>query len=156
MKRLLAPLAIRRTSPYQPAAVSLITELDAYQAALYPAESNHLLSLEALSQANVHFLLAELAGVAVGCGAVVMHKDYAEIKRMFVPPAQRGQGIARALLSALEEAASREGKPLLRLETGIHQPEAIGLYAVAGFESCPPFGDYLADPLSKFMEKALT
>lgn len=156
MKRLLAPLSLRRVSPYLPAAKALISDLDAYQAALYPAESNHLLPLEALSQPHVHFLLAELDGVAVGCGAVVMLDGYAEIKRMFVPPVQRGQGIARALLAALEGAAREAGLPCLRLETGIHQPEAIGLYGVAGFENCLPFGDYQADPLSKFMEKALT
>ena len=41
------------------------------------------------------------------------------------------------------------------LETGIHQPEAIGLYEGFGFERCGPFGEYGPDPLSVFMEKRL-
>ncbi len=43
----------------------------------------------------------------------------------------------------------------LKLETGIHQPEAIGLYERFGFVRCEPFGDYAPDPLSLFMEKPL-
>jgi putative acetyltransferase len=43
----------------------------------------------------------------------------------------------------------------LRLETGIHQPEALALYERAGFVRSPPFGDYREDPLSVFMEKRL-
>lgn len=43
----------------------------------------------------------------------------------------------------------------IRLETGIHQPEAIGLYRSYGFQEIEPFGAYKADPLSLFMEKEL-
>jgi putative acetyltransferase len=43
----------------------------------------------------------------------------------------------------------------LRLETGIHQPEALGLYRAAGFVERGPFGPYRPDPLSVFMEKPL-
>jgi hypothetical protein len=44
---------------------------------------------------------------------------------------------------------------VLRLETGIYQLEAIGLYERCGFQRIPPFGDYKADPLSVFFEKRL-
>jgi len=43
----------------------------------------------------------------------------------------------------------------LRLETGIHQKEAIGLYERMGFQSIPPFGEYVDDPLSRFFEKRI-
>jgi ribosomal protein S18 acetylase RimI-like enzyme len=44
---------------------------------------------------------------------------------------------------------------LLRLETGIHQKEAIALYERMGFQQIPPFGSYKEDPLSRFYEKRL-
>jgi putative acetyltransferase len=43
----------------------------------------------------------------------------------------------------------------VRLETGIHQLAAIALYERAGFESIPPFGEYVDDPNSRFYEKVL-
>jgi NADPH:quinone reductase-like Zn-dependent oxidoreductase len=45
-----------------------------------------------------------------------------------------------------------KGVNVLRLETGIHQTEAIGLYESFGFVQIPPFGDYKEDPLSRFYE----
>jgi len=43
----------------------------------------------------------------------------------------------------------------LRLETGIHQHAAIGLYEREGFRPIPPFGEYKDDPLSRFYEKQI-
>ncbi len=67
----------------------------------------------------------------------------------------RGLGIARRLLEALEARAKAAGIGVLRLETGIYQPEAIGLYERAGYVRRGPFSDYPDDPLSIFMEKRL-
>jgi len=53
----------------------------------------------------------------------------------------------------LEREASKAGCTLLRLETGIHQIEAIGLYERSGYRRCGPFADYADDPLSVFMQK---
>ena len=141
----------------QPDVIALIDALDAYQGALYPAESNYHLSVEALKATNVLFVVArDDAGVAIGCGAIVLYDGYGELKRMFVPPAQRGGGIAKAIITYLEEHAAQRNCPLLRLETGIHQPEAHGLYARAGYERRGPYGDYPDDPLSVFMEKRIS
>ncbi len=143
-------------SPDQPEVIALIAELDAYQDTLYPPESRHALDLESLKQANVLFFVArDDARRAVGCGAVVLDPAYGEIKRMYVRPDARGQGVARGLLGALESASSRAGCGLLRLETGPFQPEALGLYESLGYERCGPYGDYADDPLSVFMQKAL-
>ena len=140
----------------QPDILALIEALDAYQGALYPAESNYHLSVEALKAPNVLFAVArDDDGVAIGCGAVVLFDDYGELKRMFVPPAQRGRGIAKAIITLLEANAVQRNCVLLRLETGIHQPEAHGLYARAGYERRGPYGDYPNDPLSVFMEKTI-
>ena len=80
---------------------------------------------------------------------------YGEIKRMFVADAARGHGIGRRLLAAIESEARNFGLSVLRLETGIRQPAAIGLYRSCGYREVAPFGDYGPDPLSVFMEKTL-
>lgn len=135
---------------------AMLGRLDAYCAALYPAESNHLMDIETLTRPEVRFLVARDAGRrALGCGAVVRHEGYGEIKRMFVDDAARGQGIGRALLARLAVHAQAAGLGVLKLETGVHQPEAIALYERFGFTRCPPFGEYGPDPLSIFMEKRL-
>lgn len=148
-------LRIESASPLLPEARRLISALDEYQQSLYPAESNHLLSIEALAQPEVDFQLAWLGDKAVGCAAIVAKPGYAEIKRMYVEPTCRGQGIAKALMTRLESAAQQRGFVALKLETGIHQPEAIALYRHYGFTECDPFGDYRPDPLSLFMHRAL-
>jgi putative acetyltransferase len=143
--------------PDQPEVIDLIAELDAFQDTLYPPESRHSLDLAALKRADVLFFVArDDARRAVGCCAVVLHSAYGEIKRMFVSPQCRGQGVARRLLRALEAASVNAGCKLLLLETGPYQQEALRLYASMGYERCGPFGSYSDDPLSVFMQKDLT
>ena len=149
-------ITIAVESPCQTDVARLIQALDAYQTALYPAESNHLLDLDALSAPDVRFLVARRDGAAVGCGALrVDAEGYGEVKRMFVLPSARGLKLGRRLLDRIEAEARRERLTCLRLETGIHQPEALGLYRAAGYVEREPFGDYRPDPLSVFMEKPL-
>lgn len=146
---------IAREPPNQPEVHALLAAADAYAQSLYPPDSNHLLELAALLAPSVTFLVARDAAGAIGCGAVVRQDGWFEIKRMFVAPAARGKGVGRALLDQLQFEAQRRGGRLLRLETGIRQPEAIGLYRTAGFAEIGPFGAYRPDPLSLFFEKAL-
>jgi putative acetyltransferase len=145
-------LALER--PDQPEVVRLIDALDAYQKPLYPAESHHGIDIAALLQPEVVFAVArDDCRAAIGCGAIVLTPEYGEVKRMYVPPAQRGRGIARALLQFLEAQASESGCRRFALETGIHQPEALALYARMGYQRCEAFGAYRPDPLSVFMQK---
>jgi putative acetyltransferase len=141
--------------PDQPDVLALLAASDALMASLYPAESNHMLSPAELMGPGRTFLVARLAGDAVGCGAVVVDGREAELKRMFVPASQRGRGFGRRLLGAAEDAARAAGAVVIRLETGVAQPEAIGLYRAAGYVERGPFGAYGPDPLSLFMEKPL-
>ncbi len=150
-------MRIALESPDQPDVVALIAELDAYQDSLYPPESRHALDLGVLVQPHVLFAVArDAGGQAVGCAAVVLEAGAGELKRMFVSPVARGEGVAQRLLDRLEAEAALRGCRVLRLETGPYQPEALGLYARCGFERRGPFGGYADDPLSVFMEKRLS
>ena len=140
----------------QPDIIALIDALDAYQGALYPPESNYHLSVAELKAPNVLFSVArDEDGVAIACGAVVLLDGYGELKRMYVNPTQRGRGIARAIITFLEQEVARHNCTVLRLETGIHQAAAIGLYERAGYQRRGRYGDYPEDPLSVFMEKKI-
>ena len=104
----------------------------------------------------MRFFSATVANDIVGCGGIWLHDDYAEIKRVYVTPRGRGLGLAKKIMARLEDEVRAAGLSLARLETGIHQPEALGLYRALGYSDCGPFGDYPADdPNSVFMEKRL-
>jgi putative acetyltransferase len=149
-------MRIQLESPNQPEIISLIEELDAYQDTLYPAEARYALDLTTLERENVLFAVARNeAGLALGCGALVLGDATAELKRMFVRPSHRGQGTAAKILAILEYEAAKRDYQLIQLETGPYQPEAIAFYKKHGFELCGAFGDYREHPLSVFMEKRI-
>ena len=149
-------VVIAREDPRQPEIQRLVRELDAMFAALYPAESNHLLDIETLAGEDTRFFVVRLKGEALGCGALWLHRGYGEVKRVYVRPEARGNRIGHLIMRRLEEEARMLALPLLRLETGIHQPEALGLFAAAGFAQCGAFGDYPGDDAnSVFMEKRI-
>ena len=79
----------------------------------------------------------------------------AEIKRMYVVPRARGRGHARAVLATLEESARRAGADVLVLETGLQQPEALGLYRSSGYQPVDGFGYYKDSPLVRYLGKLL-
>jgi len=93
-------------------------------------------------------------GQAVGCGAIKEYeKGVAEVKRMFVKPEWRGQGIAKRILSELEIWANELNFSECILETGKNQPEAIGLYQKSGYQKIPNYGQYEDIELSVCMRK---
>lgn len=140
----------------QPGVINLLALGDTYYAGLYPGESNHLLDFGTLEDKAVSFLVARSEDGVLGFGALVSRDGYGEIKRMFVAPIARGRSLGKKLLDALEQQARTQSLGRLRLETGVRQPEAIALYRNAGYTETDPFGEYVADPLSIFMEKTLT
>ena len=147
-------LVIVPENPTAPAVQELIAELDCYLEALYPPESRHGLSIAALQDQSVTLFIARIGDKLIGCGAIkLLTPGYAEIKRMYVRPDYRGKGVAKEILRQLEVFAEQANIHTLRLETGIHQTEAIALYQKCGFTSIPPFGDYQLDPLCLFFEK---
>ncbi|MER0242819.1 GNAT family N-acetyltransferase [Streptomyces sp. HSW2009] len=80
----------------------------------------------------------------------------AELKRMYVVPAARGQRLARRILAALEEDARAAGRTRMVLESGIAQPEALTLYASCGYAyQEEKFGLYREYDSSRCMAKSL-
>jgi putative acetyltransferase len=102
------------------------------------------------------FLVSRVEGRAVGCGCICRFDETrADLKRMYVVPAERGLGLGRGLLEALEAEARRLGYTGIVLETGELQPESLGLYASAGYERIPCYGVYAGREWSRCFEKPL-
>lgn len=103
-----------------------------------------------------HAIVAYKDETPVGCGAV---KEYEpgtmEVKRMYVPPAKRGQGIASGVLQELENWSREMDYKKTVLETGLKQPEAIALYKKNGYTIIPNYGQYAGVENSVCFEKIL-
>lgn len=140
----------------QPDVAALIGELDAYQKPLYPPASHHGIDIASLIAPNVIFAVArDDDDRALGCGALVIDGALGEVKRMFVRPSHRGRGIAWLLLAKLEDEGAHRGCTSFALETGILQSDALRFYERCGYALCAPFGKYVSDPHSIFMNKCV-
>jgi GNAT superfamily N-acetyltransferase len=135
---------IERRDPRDPVVVQLGRELQREIAAIeYPLAD------------GIEFVAGFVDGRPVACGALEPVGDgVGEIKRMYVRPAYRGQGLSRLILAALEELAVHRGYHTLRLETG-NFPPALGLYRGAGYRPIPLFGRYVDNTRSVCFEKSL-
>jgi len=150
-------ITITEERPDAPDALKLLSELDeALWLHPYPPQSRHSFTVEKLLREGVSFFVARIGAEAAACGGLkIFGSDYGEVKRMYVRPAYRGRGLGKAVLNHLAAYARRAEVSVLRLETGIYQVEAIGLYESWGFTRRPPFGEYKVDPLSVYFEKRL-
>ena len=141
-----------------PPAASLITALNGELIQQYPepGATHFRLGSDEVAEGRGAFLVAYVDGTPLGCGAVrLLAQGTAELKRMYVAPTARGQGIGRALLIELEHEARRLGVRRLVLETGIRQAAALALYRKAGFAVIPAFGECTGSPTSVCMGKDL-
>ncbi|HKR13570.1 MAG TPA: GNAT family N-acetyltransferase [Pyrinomonadaceae bacterium] len=149
------PISIVEVPPDSEDAVKLTGELDAHLwTHPYPPQSRHAFSVEKMLREGVIFFVTHYEERLAGCGGIkIFDGDYGEVKRMFVRPEFRGKGLGKAMLAHLADYAHSKDLDLLRLETGIYEVEAIGLYQGFGFERRAPFGEYVEDPLSVYLEK---
>jgi GNAT superfamily N-acetyltransferase len=151
-------VAVRRCDILSPVAHGLIGALNAELSRRYPEEgaTHFRLDSEEVAEGQGAFLVAWRGENPVGCGAVRRIGEWSgELKRMYVCPEERGRGVGRALLAALEAEARALGLTRLVLETGVRQAEAIALYRGAGFSDSASFGEYVNSPLSVCMVKDL-
>ena len=147
---------IREEAPLQDDVRALIDELNAFLEPLAPPEFIFAMTAEEMAGPDTTVWVARRAGAAIGCGALRRHNaDLAEVKRMYVRPAEQGRGVGGALLDRILACAQKEGIAALKLETGDQQPAAWAIYERAGFRRCGPFADYPESPYSIFYEKLL-
>lgn len=153
-------LRIAAEPPDTPDGRALIAESQAHLEAIFPADGIFTLTAEELAaEAEAFFVARDGAGRALGCVALVAGRDndgpYAEVKRLMVRPAARGQGAGRALMAAFEARARALDLPMARIETGPELTEAVALYRRLGYRETGPFGAYAPHPSSLFMARRL-
>jgi len=118
--------------------------------------SAHAFDLSGLKIPEVRFFSAWEGEDLLGCVALYrLAPDHGEIKSMHTAEAHRGRGVGDAMMRHLIEEARGMGMARLSLETGTwpYFKPAHRLYERHGFTDCPPFGDYVADPNSRFMSR---
>lgn len=142
---------------------ALVTEVQAYYVEIYGGPDDSPVDPTEFDPPLGHFLLGLLDGAPVAMGGWRRRPELdelvggrtAEVKRMFVSPTRRRQGLARRLLTGLEDSARDSGVEVLALETGSVQTEAIALYEAAGYESTVRFGHYADSDLARYYAKRL-
>ncbi len=141
-----------------PEIAALLEEHLAGMRAASPARSVHALDLDRLRQPEITFYTLWEGEQLLGCGAIrEIDAATAELKSMRTTAAHLRRGVARRVLEHILSVAQDRGYRRLFLETGSTAPfqPALALYASFGFTRCGPFGDYVDDPFSVFMTKAL-
>lgn len=117
-------------------------ELAARFPAGYDRQSDGAAELEDFIPPAGVFLVARTSRESVGCGALrTFAPGVGEIKRMWVAPQFRGQGVARKLLGALEGAARARELHSVRLDTHSSLTQALELYRTSGYREIPRFND---------------
>jgi GNAT superfamily N-acetyltransferase len=152
-----------RAVPYGHAdAVALIERVQSEYVARYGSPDESPVDPLMFAPPDGIFLVGYLGGAPVATGAwrrspvlALGGTRSAEVKRMYVVPERRGAGHARAVLAELERTAAAASYDVLVLETGVRQPEAIGLYLASGYAEIPGFGHYRDSPLSRCFAKRL-
>ncbi|SDW15211.1 GNAT family N-acetyltransferase [Paenibacillus sp. CF384] len=138
--------------------IALIAEHVRSMAEQSPEESMHALNLDGLKQPEITFWSAWQEDELLGCGAIKeLDAEHGEIKSMRTSKKHLRKGVAKRLLVHMIEEAKKRGYVRLSLETGSLESfkPAMKLYESLGFEECEPFSDYILDPYSVYMTKAL-
>ena len=120
--------------------------------------SCHFLDFDGLNAPNVTFWSIWDGDALAGCGAVKeLSATHGEVKSMRTDAAHLRKGAGAQMLEHIIATAKERGYRRLSLETGSSEAfdAAHGLYLRYGFEYCPPFGEYVEDPFSRFMTLAL-
>lgn len=156
-------VTVRRVPFTHPDVQALVTEVQAEYVARYGGPDNGPIDPTMFDAPTGAFLVAYRDEDPVAMGGWRLRPDVqrlggtrlAEIKRMYVAPRARRQGLARLVLEHLEQTARDLGVDILVLETGIAQPEAIALYESSGYKPVEKFGHYAWSPKSRCYGKRL-
>lgn len=156
-------LRIRQVPLTDPDVQVLVEEVQAEYVVRYGGPDESVIDAKEFDPPTGAFFVGYLDGIPLAMGGWRRRPDVraldgtaaAEIKRMYVAPPGRRNGLARVVLARLEESARSAGADLMVLETGIMQPEAIGLYTTSGYTPVHAFGYYAWSPNSRYFGKRL-
>ena len=157
-------VTVGTANPYRPGARLLVDHLWEALDRRYSPNPDSRFTPEQIDVPGLLFVIAKADGRPVGCGALLplaegigegIGEGVGEIKRMWVEPDVRRQGVAQAILYALESMAAEKGYHTLRLETGIRQIKGIALSSRWGYAPIDCWGVYADDSISRCFEKKL-
>ncbi len=139
-----------------PLARELVAQVQQEYVHRYGGPDEAVVTPEEFAPPHGAFLAVEVAGIPAGCGAWrTVDPGRAEIKRVYVAPDFRRRGLAQVIVDALETGAARAGCRSVVLNTGHRQPEALALYAAAGYVPVEGYGIYACEPGAVFLGKDL-
>jgi GNAT superfamily N-acetyltransferase len=146
-----------REEPYDgPAAQQLIAEVQLEYVARYGGPDTTPVEPGEFAPPHGRFVIGYDGTTAIAMGGIRLISDgVAEIKRMYVVPTARGNGLSRAVLAHLEQLGRDMGACEVVLETGMRQPEAMQLYETSGYRRIHGFGHYRDEPESVSYGKSL-
>ena len=131
-------LRLARERPDDPDLIALLAERETYLQDLYPEGIVRRRSVEVLADELAFYGLRQ-SGRLVGCGCLIRHPRFLELKKVFVAEATRRQGLGRVMVAAIEAEARAAGHTLIKLEVGTRQAAAHSLYRQLGYIECSPF-----------------
>lgn len=137
--------------------MQLISSLDQYLFERYPSDEVFVVDFSDPKINDTIFMMAYDGARPVGCGAIrPIASEVVELKRFFVVPEYRQQGIGALILTQLEAVACELNYSVLRLETGAQQPESIKFYKKHGYYEIERYGEYASCESSLCYEKRLS
>ncbi|WP_374398100.1 GNAT family N-acetyltransferase [Tabrizicola sp.] len=151
-------LAIRPADPDAPEALFCLQSYFDELVARVPAAQAGMFSLpdpqsDSYRPPQGRFLIAWSDDLPVGCVSLrPLDATTAEVKRLWVHDSARGQGLARRLMTAIEDEARAMGVGLLKLDTNSALTEALALYRATGWRTTAP---YTGLPADTWLEKPL-
>ncbi|MBR6185314.1 MAG: GNAT family N-acetyltransferase [Clostridia bacterium] len=130
---------------------------EAYYSRIVGGETNRQAFIPYNASADIpDVALVFCGGQAVGCAGLKRYSETdAEVKRVWVDPAYRGQGIASALMDRIEDRARKAGFRRLVLQTRPIMPDAVALYTKRGYVLIPNYPPYDHLPGAVCYAKAL-
>lgn len=137
-------------------AQTLIAELQDEYVVRYGGPDETPVDPDEFSPPHGSFFLVHRDGAVIGCAGMRRRStEEVEVKRMFVRAPFRGRGYARSLLALVEGEARALGFTRVLVETGLAQPEAMGLYESSGYVRIPGFGHYRNEPQNRCYAKVI-
>lgn len=137
--------------------IALCHALDDFLNELVGGEENRAQYIPYNALDDIHDVIVVYDGdKPIGCAGFKRYdRECAEVKRVFICPEYRGQGISKQLMHRLEGMARKRHFQYLILESGEPLVAAMALYRGIGYQVIPNYGQYADMADSVCMRKVL-